>query len=434
MSQLTLLYRYASPCRSLRTRVLVISGLLLLALVFALGSPFVISSPFGITPEHVGGTPLEITFWLTALFASFLSFYMSELFFRSPDVRLLAQLPVSPIHLFFYRLGVAVMLIGSATLPVSALLFELWRFFPLHAALCTGLFFMGSLLCVMLSTAILMYAGNSTVRTHDNPAFTAQSFMMAPAVSLFVSLISALLLKLLVEALLKPGHLDAALTAAGITGVFFVISVVYALRAFQKNYYAVLSNFMDNDALMLNADYRFVDETTLKGLQAARTPQAALTLKNKVIVSRRHTLSRILVITVSVILGLVGISSPDTLSGLNRPPLAISLCFMLAPVWLWLSPVAFDRRLPVPPSVHARARYRAACFLAAPNMLALTAALSLPLFSVSWKDALCCAVTTLFFMTLLSAIAVWLVHHRPARAGLFSWTVAGVCAIASIIQ
>ena len=433
MSQLSLLYHYASRRQRPRARVVCLAGLLLLTASFAFASQFVIGAPFGIDAEHVGGTPLEISFWLTALFAAFLSFFMSELYFRSPDVRLLAQLPISPVTLFFYRFGKAAFFIAAATLPTSALLFELWCARPLHAALCTGLFFFGSLLCAILSTAVLMYAGRTSIQAHGNPAATSQAFMMAPAISLFVALIADLLLKLLVEAILKPGHLDASLTAAGITGSIFVISALYATFAFRKNYYAVLSCFIDNDAVMLNANYRFIDETTLARLKSAESPQAALMLKNKAVVARKHTLSRILLISVSAILALVGFASPETLSGLNLPALAVSLCFMLAPVWLWLSDTQYDERLPVDVGVRSRARYRAALSLAAPNVLVLTAAVAVPLVTAAWFHALAIAAMTFIALVLLSAFAVFLVDRHPTRAGAYSWTVAFASAFVAIL-
>ena len=433
MSQLSLLYRYASRRHAPRRNVICFTGLILLMVAFAFTSQFVISAPFGIDAEHVGGTPLEISFWLTALFASFLYFFMSELYFRSSDVRLLAQLPISPVTLFFYRFGKAALLIAAATLPISALFFELWCARPLHAALCTGLFFFGNLLCSILSTAVLMYAGRTSIQAHGNAAVTSQAFMMAPAISLFIALIADLLLKLLVEAILKPGHLDAAMTAAGITGAIFVFSAVYAVVAFKKNYYAVLSCFIDNDAVMLNANYRFIDETTLERLKAAPSPQDALVVKNKAVVARKHTLSRILIITLSAILALVGFASPETLSGLNRPALAVSLCFMLAPVWLWLSDAQYDVRLPVEAKIRSRARYRAAISLAAPNVLALTAAVALPLLSSSWLHALAVAAATLVALTLLSAFALFLVDRHPARASAYSWAVAFASAFVTIL-
>ncbi len=433
MSQLTLLYRYANTHYRSRHLITFLGVMALLAFILACLSSQVMSAPFGIDAEHVGGTPLEIAFWLTALSAAFFSFYMSEIIFRSADVRLLAQLPVSPINIFLYRISFVILLIAIVTLPVSALFFELWQSLPHIAACCTGLFFFGNVLCCVLSTAVLMYSGRTSLKAHGDTAISSQAFMMAPAISLFGSLISVLLLKLLVEALLKPNFIDAALTALSITGMLFIGSVIYALITFKKDYYAVLSNFMDNDAVTLNANYQFVDEATLMHIKTAKDAETAIFIKDKAIVSRRHTLSRILIITLSAILALVGFASPETLSGLHRPSLVVSLCFMLGPTWLWLKDAPFDRRLPVSPTVRDHARMRAALALTVPNILVLTAAVSLPLLTVSWYQAIVCACLAILFMLIPSAIATYLVCRRPAIATLFSWTVAFLFAFATIL-
>ena len=433
MSQLTLLYRYANTHYQSRHRLTFLGVTVLLAIILSCLSPHVMSAPFGIDAEHVGGTPLEIAFWLTALSASFFSFYMSEIIFRSADVRLLAQLPISPVNIFLYRVSFVILLIAIVTLPVSALFFELWLSLPHVAACCTGLFFFGNALCCVLSTAVLMYAGRTSLKAHGDTALSSQAFMMAPAISLFGSLISVLLLKLLAEALLKPNYLDAALTALSITGMLFIGSIIYAVITFKKDYYAVLSNFMDNDAVTLNANYQFVDEATLKHIKTAKNAEAVLFIKDKAIVSRRHTLSRILIITLSAILALVGFASPETLSGLHRPALVVSLCFMLGQIWLWLKDLPFDKRLPVSSSVRDRARMRAALALTVPNGLVLTAAVSLPLLTISWHQAMFCAGLSVLYMLIPSAIATYLVCRRPAMATLFSWTVAFLFAFVTIL-
>ena len=388
MAHFRSLSKYTTPHNARCARVLALLALPFLALVALFAYTVVFNyfstpaSNFGITHEHVGGDPLEMAFWFTSLASTFLSFYMMELIFRSNDAKLLAQLPIPSLDILALRFKKVFLILILSCFPFAALFAPVFASVPVVATLCLAIWLFGTLLCCTLSTAVLMYAGNASLAHSNNAAFSAQVFSAAPAIALVISLIANLLLKLLAEALLKPNYLDAALTASGIVAAIAAAATFYAVSTFKKQYYAILSNFIDNDMAMLNAGYQFVDDKTLNALRKASSIQSCLRIKYGAQVSRKHTLSRVLIITLSVILAIVSFYAHESLQNINLAALSLVVSAVLAPVWLWLHDDDFSKKLPVPQKIKNRTRLHAALKLSHPNVLALTAAAALPtLFS-----------------------------------------------------
>ncbi len=434
MTHLHSLVRFTAPPLSKRfTRVIAFASLPVLAIAAALGYGFFrffSSENFGISQEHIGGDPLEMAFWITAIGATFLSFYMMELLFRSSDVRLLAQLPIPSLDILALRFRKICALIFLPCFPLAAFLFPVWTENVGLAALCVAEWFVGSLMCCVVSTAVLMYAGTASLAKNANAAFSAQLFSAAPAVGLGIALVADLLLKLLAEAFLRPNYLNAALTASSILLGITAVSAIYAVLTFKKRYSAILSNFMDNDMVMLNAGYQFIDDKTRCALQKATSPEDALLIKDVAQASRKHTLSRVLIITLSIILGLVSFYSPDTVRSINLSLLCVAIVFLLAPTWLWLAEDSFTHRLPVAPEILKRTRLRAAFSLTHVNAIVLTLAAALPTLSSHTVLGVVFLLLTPALIYGLTFVFSCITNVYPAQARLITRifaALAGIC-------
>ncbi len=384
---------------------------------------FLLQAPYGISPEHVGGTPLEMAFWLTSFSSAFLAFYVMELLFRSRDVRLLSQLPIAPLDILAFRSNKFFVILALTLFPFAGLFAPVWQDNIALAALCLGVWFFGNLTCYVLSAAVLMYAGNASLAQTNNAAFASSMFTAAPAIALGLSLFANLFLKLLAEALLKPNYANAAITAATIVGVTLIVSTAYALVRFRKRYFAIQANFMDNDRVTLNANYQFVDQKTLNALKTSESIEQVLVARDVAQITRKHTLSRVILITLAIIMAVVAFYSPETMSSIRMPVAALVLMLVLAPVWLWLEDDAFSRRLPVTEDVRQRAKRRAAFRLVLPGAVALTAA-SLPVLATNTALGLVYLVLTPCLVFGATALLVRLSFTQPVRSRIVTVSLA----------
>ena len=372
---------------------------------------------------HPGGSFLEISYWATSLGAVFLSFMMMELLFRSRETRILATYPVPPLAIFAFQMRRAFLGIGVSTL--AYLVFWLPQLIaePVITALCVLLWPLGLSICAALAAAIILYAGNHAVTETRSAGAGAMAFSMAPAIALAVSLMTTLLLKLLAEALLKPGFFDAALTAALITAAVFAIAMIYAARLYQKRYYAILAGFMDNDLVVLNASYEFLDDREAKRLRA--TPQMTGTLEHAMRIQyrRRHPMTSMLVVTFAVIIGLVLWQAPQYISylyvGLGN---VFMPCFVIVPTLIFAKPWAILRSptfetdlntlLPLPPKQWTKARLQASLKLTMPYHLILSVCAALPIaLQTGWM-----AAGLTFLLSLVTCIGItWVCHWIATR-------------------
>lgn len=311
------------------------------AILFALSLPvlsavsyFVFGSENGCTPESPGGVYFETAFWLTSIGTAFLSFIMMEVLFRSRETRLLASLPVKPLQLFFYQMRRVFGGIILSTLPCMAFWFPQVLDAPGPVILSMLMWPAGLSVCAVTASAIILYTGNAGTRSHENAAsFGTTAFSMAPAAALAVSLGTTLLIKLLAEALLKTGFVDAALTALGIVSAVFVIAFLYSARLYSRRYYAILACFIDTDMIQLNASYDFIDGKQAERIRQAKTPQAAFADSLVIQFERRHALSAFLVLTFAIIMALVLWNSPEYLDSLLIPAAAAMPWLIFSKPW-----------------------------------------------------------------------------------------------------
>ena len=288
----------------------------------------------GITPEAPGGVYFETAFWLTCLGTAFLSFMMMEILFRSRETRLLASLPVKPLHLFFYQMRRVFWGILLSMLPCAA--FWLPQVFQAPGAVILSMVMWpaGLCVCAVTAAAIILYTGNAGTHNRGNAAsFGTTAFSIAPAAALAVSLGTTLLIKLLAEALLKTGFVDAALTASGIVLAVFVFSFLYAACLFSRRYYAILASFIDTDMIQLNAGYEFIDGKQAEQLRLAKNPQMAFRHSLVMQFERRYALSTFLILTFAIIMALVLWNSPEYLDSSIIPAVAAMPWLIFSKPW-----------------------------------------------------------------------------------------------------
>ena len=298
---------------------------------------FCLDADLSITKDLPGGRFLEIAFWMTALGASVLSYLMMEIFFRSKEARLLAPLPVLPESLFIYQMRRVFKGIGISTLPVIAFWLPHILDNPAQILCCILLWPAGMAVCATISAAIILYAGNTTAQQKQNANHTsAMVFSTAPAISLGVSLILVLLLKLLAEALLKTGFAQAAVTAACITGTGFIIALCYAYYLYKTRYYDILASFSDNDLIVLNANYAFIDDTEAKKICASNNVEKAICHAYLVQYHRRYSVNMLLIAVFAILLVLISLGMPEYLSNMVLPLFAVVPVLCLSKPWLAL--------------------------------------------------------------------------------------------------
>ena len=289
--------------------------------LLALASWLLLGTDLAASAERPGGNFLEISFWATSLGASFLSFMMLEILFRSEDTRVMASWPVKPLHLFIFQMKRVFGLILISSLLYLAFWIPQIIVSPLPVALSALLWPVGLCICAAVAAAIIVYTGNAGTK-EQSASFGAMAFSMAPAIALAVSLVSTLLLKLLVEALLKPGFEKAASTAFSITFGVFVVALLYAAFVYKNRYYAILASFIDTDLVVLNANYDFIDNKKALKMRAAKDGRSALVEALCVQYQRKNTLATVLIATFAVILCLLLWFYPDYFNSLFVPFLA----------------------------------------------------------------------------------------------------------------
>lgn len=400
--------------------------------VLAVVSYFCIGTIAGTTAEHPGGRWLEIAFWLTAVGTAFLSYLMMEVLFRSREVHILACYPVRAEDIYAYQLRRVSAGIGISTVPWVVFWSPQLLSEPAVAALCIGLWPAGLAVCSALALAVLVYTGDMAAEKKSQAGFGSMAFSMAPAIALGGSLVSTLLLKLLAEALLKPGFLDAALTAAGITGGAFVIAMLYAARVYRKRYYSMLACFMDNDRIVLNADYEFVGDGIYRRIQrdGGSSKSAALASAFVAQCSRKFTMSAILVIICEISLAAVYFHSAELLGMTSLRP----GCFAILPVIVfshpWLSVIQVEpehlKCMPVSDGEVRRARLLASVRMClVPSCLACLA-VAVPTAYAAGLAAGC--VQGMAVLLVLALVTLLLGHHTfPGKRT--SVLLTGICAL-----
>ena len=383
-----------------------------LILIFILSS-FMVIDLSSITPEHPGGSMLEVAFWLTSMASAFLTFIITDVLFRSRESRLLSSFPVAPLRLFDFQMGRVFRAIGA----VSGVYMAFWGAHllenPSVFAPVMAIFPIGLGVCGIVSAAITMYVGNQVSQSTEVSGSQAMAFSTAPAIALAVSLMLNLMLKLLAEALLKPNYANAAITALGIVGMVTVVAWVYARYMFKRRYYAVYASFCDIDSIVINGDYAFLDGKCAEKMLKA--PLAgALRLGWVEQYRRRHGMANLLVVTFALIMGIYLSQVPASLEQLCLPCIAPVVILLFSKPWVsLLEPAlysgAFDA-FAIPESTCAKSRVMACLQIMAMPCFALGAAVAVP-FGMQmgfaggcWMFAMCVGLSAVmgFGMSLLS--------------------------------
>lgn len=404
--------------------------------LLALASWFLLGTDLASSADHPGGSFLEISFWATSLGASFLSFIMLEILFRSEDTRVMASWPVKPLQLFIFQMKRVFGLIIASSLLYFAFWAPQMIVTPLPVALSALLWPVGLCICAAVAAAIIVYTGNAGTK-EQSASFGAMAFSMAPAIALAVSLMTTLLLKLLVEALLKPGFEKAAFTAFGITLGVFVVAMLYAARVYHKRYYAILASFIDTDLVVLNANYDFLDNKKALEMRAAKDGRTALVEALCVQYQRKNTLSTVLIATFAVILCLLLWSNPDYFKTLFMPFLAVVPWVLFSKPWYALKNILVDNTLvdALPISKHdIDQALLISCFKILPVPACLLAvAVLLP----GWMH-LGIGMAAMYAVIVLGlcAASAWglgiLANHRPGYTLIFSVGVALILAFCGV--
>ena len=416
-----------------------IAAYLLVMPICAFFSFCLIGPDTAISAEHPGGNALEIAFWSTSIGASFLSFMMMEVLFRSAETRNLASFPLPPLTMFGFQMGRVFKAILITTIPVIC--FWLPQAFGtdlsaswMRLAACVLIWPLGLGICAAISAAILLYTANNASNGTTAPQ-AALSFGAAPAIALAASLILTLLLKLLAEALLKPGFWGAAVTASLITAGAFAATFVYAAVMYHRHYYSILASFFDSDLIVINAGYDFLDSSDAEKIRETSSISQALCRALCIQYRRRCSAQSLLVITFGILFAAVLWGVPEYLSSLWVSGIAVVPYLLLAKPWLALrSPDLSAENLvafPVETAVIRRTMMRAAITVSLPQILVLCAAVFLPgMIHLGIGTAAFYGAQTL----VISAIAT-IVFDRIAEKSdrIASWLTYGAAAIITII-
>ncbi|MFA5623776.1 MAG: hypothetical protein WC966_01800 [Bradymonadales bacterium] len=350
--------------------------------LLALFSHFFLSFELEFTDTRPGGNALELAFWMTALAASFFAFFAMEQLFRAKDSRFLATQPVAELAIFLYKIRFFLLFIAFSTPPIAAFWFPYALNDPIRAILNIGLWFFGLFVCCLLSLAIVLY-GATNASTNKITNYGPTAYVAAPAIALAASLLVILLLKMLVEALLKTGFLNAALTALGIVLGAALLSFVYAQVQCKRHYYRIWAEFNENDLILLNEDYAFLNEHSANAI-LGKDLLAVLSYKDELQYTRRASLIQILIITLSVLLSLWLIFAPERLFELNLVLLSVLPLMIFAHPWLVLFSHALEPGIletePLELSTKMRAKLRSSIKLSFRAFLPSLIAIGIPLF------------------------------------------------------
>ncbi len=269
--------------------------------ILALISYILLNGTMAADAEHPGGQFFETAFWITSFGSAFLSYFMIEVLFRSRETQILAPWPVDPGVLFRFQMKRVLRGIGLSSVPWAAFWSPHLFTEPAVAALCIALWIVGLSVSAFVASAVILYSGKMGTKEKTSASFGANAFSFAPAVSLVISLMAILFLKLLAEALLKPNFAGAAMTAGAIIAVITTISLLYAAITYRKQYYAILAAFMDTDLIVLDAGYAFVDNKQAVALRSSQTALDALRSAYILQFRRRSSLSSILVVVFAIV-------------------------------------------------------------------------------------------------------------------------------------
>lgn len=383
--------------------------------ILALISFFLLTGTMAADADHPGGQFFETAFWITSFGAAFLSYFMIEVLFRSRETQILAPWPVDPGMLFRFQMKRVLRGVGISSIPWAAFWAPHLFSEPAVAALCIALWMVGLSVSAFVASAVILYSGKMGTKEKTSASFGANAFSFAPAVSLAISLMAILFLKLLAEALLKPNFAGAALTAALIIAVITVISLLYAAITYRKQYYAILAAFMDTDLIVLDAGYAFVDNKQAIALRASKTALDALRSAYILQFRRRSSLSTILVVVFAIVLFFV-LNHSQGMSPVYILLIAQIPWILFSRPWAVLTgqdiSTAMMDHLPIDPQKAKRIRLQA-CFRILPvhgGMLA--AAIFLSFFL---NDRLLPAILTSIGAFLLSAVVTlvgWCVFEK----------------------
>lgn len=363
---------------------------------------------------------------------------MMDSLFRGQDVRLLAPLPIPERILFFFKMGLVFKDIGLSTLLAFAFWAPQLASAPFLALACVGLWAASLGLCMAIASAVILYTGHAAIASEGSAGLGPMAFSTAPAIALAVSLIATLLLKLLVEALLKPGFFDAALTAIGILVGVFLISLFYAYKIFNRRYYSILANFLDNDLIVLNAQYDFIDDAVRSRLLGKKSLLACLIYKDVTQFKRLHSLGFLVMATFAIVLGIVLYTSPEYAQRLMLPAVVIIPFLIIVKPWAGLVDDKLETgildALAIPSELFKRAKILASLELMLPYALMLCGAIALALgLNQAYALALQWSLLSLGFFIISSLGLAILSVHKPKLSTPASLGLALVFAILIIL-
>ncbi len=436
----------ASLTKSRRSAAQILAYLLALPLIAVL-SYWIIAPDIAITPDHPGGTYLEIAFWLTAIGSAFLSFIMMEVLFRSQETRNLASFPIPPLSMFVFQIGRVFKAILLTTVPIICFWLPHCTVFAgaafsasecLRMTLCILIWPIGLSICAVVSSAILLYTGHHATDGEATPQSAAMAFSAAPAIALATSLVLTLLLKLLAEALIKPGFFNAALTAFLITFIAFIAALLYSALMYHRHYYGILAGFSDTDLIVLNANYAFLDDTEARQLRNKHSISGLISHALCIQYKRRHATTTLFIITFAILLCATLWAMPEYLHTIWLPGVALAPFLFLSKPWLSLHGPDLD---PAPLGVFAaspgaihRATSKAVITIAAPQVLILSAALFLPaLILGEWISGIIVAAEVLV-LSGISTILLTLASEKDTKtASILTYSIALILTISAFI-
>ena len=422
-------------------------GCLLIIPVIAALSLLLIAPNTAITTDHPGGSHLEIAFWGTAIAAAFLSFIMMDVLFRSQETRNLAPFPIPPLSMFVFQIGRVFKTILLTTVPVFFFWLPHLPIFHgvscdaadyLRFASCVFIWPFGLSICAVVSAAILVYTGNNAATGRSAAQSASMAFSAAPAIALATSLILTLLLKLLAEALMKPGFFAAALTAFAITFGAFIAALCYAAFIYHKHYYSILARFIDTDLIVINANYAFLDDAEARQIQSKPDISAAISHALCTQYKRRHSAATLLIVTFSVLLAATLWSMPEYLQTMWTPGIALAPYLFLSKPWLSFNGPDLD---PAPLSAFSasdgairKARIKATFVVAVPQLLLLLAALFIPAWIHRGLAVSCIIAAQMLAIAAILTIGLTLAAERKAgSARVFTYATALVLTICAFI-
>ena len=383
---------------------------------FAVSFLFV-GADLGCTAEYPGGRVFEIAFWATGFGCAFLAYSMVEMLFRSRATALLSMLPVMPSLLLHSHMRRALLWVVLSSGAYLACCLPHVLSAPLVMGLSMFFWPLGGALCMIISIAVILYAGQSVPRVGQNSS-AGMIFGIAPAIAFGVSLMCNLLMKLMFESILK-GKADAFMVACGLLVAIGAGAWIYSEVIFRRRYYAILANFNDSDAVVVNAGYDYLDGKVAERMRM-QTPEAALCASFVEAYRRRHALSGVMVTVVGIVLTLVFLQSAPLLHDMNLPLLAGSAMILFSSPWLaYLQPdidMHYVMQLPILPEKVQRARFRACLQVELSSVITLSLCVGVPYFvheGVFYGVAAAVLTATLSF--LITGLLSWLSIRMPSK-------------------